>query len=225
MSFVSFFNKKRTDSIVLIDIGATSVAGAYVRYTPGEQPTIIHTRRLPVEVRGGEPKGQAMIRALKVLGDDLLHDGAPILVHESGSGKIDGILVAIDAPWQKTTVHTEQFEQNMPFTFTQHLVLAALEKSNVVPEGQVLADESIIGTILNGYETRDPYGKQAHRASISILTSYINERITKEIYAILRSLYHTKNITFIASSSLRYQVCERYFLMSAMLCSLMRLDF
>ena len=163
--------------------------------------------------------------ALKILGDDLMHDGAPILVHESGSGKIDGILVAIDAPWQKTMVHIEQFEQNMPFTFTQHLVSAALEKSNVVPEGQVLADESIIGTILNGYETQNPYGKLAHRASVSMLMSYVDASISKIFSRFSRICITQRTSPVSPGVHCVIKQCGPYSRTNGMLCSLIRLDF
>lgn len=206
MSFLpDLFTKEHTESVVLIDISTGSVAGAYVRYTEGKQPVIIYSRRLPIETRGGEPEGQTMLRALKTLGDTLIREGAPALVRTAGNGSVDSILVSIDAPWQETSVRTEYFEQKIPFTFTKHMVLEALKKTNIVPSGQTLADESIIGTVLNGYETRNPYGKQAHRASVVILMSLIDEQIAKSIYEILRGLYHTKRIMSIAGSSLRYQ--------------------
>ncbi len=212
MSFLrGLFTKKQTKSVVLIDISADSVAGAYVRYTEGAQPILIYSRRLPVEVRGNEPEEQAMLRTLKALGEDLIYDGAPLLVRSVGEGSVHNILVSIDAPWQKISIRTEHFEQKIPFIFNKHMMQAALEKSNAAPAGWMLVNESIIGTILNGYETRNPYGKQAHRASVSVITSYVDEHCAKEIHAILRSLYHTKEIIFIASSSLRYQAMRIVF--------------
>ncbi len=212
MSFLSgLFNKKQTKSVVLIDISAHSVAGAYVRYTEGAQPILIYSRRLPVEVRGNEPEEQAMLRALKNLGENLIYDGAPRLVRAVGEGNVHSILVSVDAPWRKTSIRTEHFEQKIPFIFDKNMMQTALEKGNTVPAGWMLVDESIVGTILNGYETRNPYGKQAHRASVSVLTSYVDEHCAKEIHAMLRSVYHTKEITFIASSSLRYQAMRIMF--------------
>ncbi len=127
------------------------------------------------------------------------------LCRDVGSSRAQAGHVSVDAPWQKTSVRTEYFEQKTPFTFSTNLVAAALKKTRIDSPGRLLVDESIIGTILNGYETRDPYGKQAHRASIVILTSLIDERIAEVVHAIVRGLYDTKNIVSIAGSSLRYQ--------------------
>ena len=200
-----FHRKKHSEIAVLIDIGADSVAGGYAQYTEGEKPVVHYTRRLPIELRKGEPHEEAMLHALGALGDTLIREGAPTLVRAVGSASVGTVLLSIDAPWQTTSVRTEYLEQDEPFTFTRDMVIGALKNTSAAPAGKMLADESIIGTILNGYETRDPYGKRAHRASIIVLTSLIDEQVAKSIHEALRHLYHTKNILTISGSSLRYQ--------------------
>ncbi|MSU74579.1 hypothetical protein EXS57_02250 [Candidatus Kaiserbacteria bacterium] len=210
--FGNLFNKKNIESVVLIDIGIDSVAGAYARYEEGKQPTILYSRRLPIEMRHSEPKGQAMMRALKVLGTDLLREGAPTLVRVSGSGTVHTVLVSINAPWQKTALRTEHFEQVIPFVFNKHMLLSALEKKDTTaPLDHTLVDESVISTILNGYETSNPYGKEVHRAAVSILMSYVDTSIIKEVQEFLHGLYHTKKIICLAGSSLRYQALRAVF--------------
>ncbi len=212
MNFLSnFFHSKQAESVLFIDISAGSVAGAYVHYKKEELPALLYTRRLPIDAREGEPQERAMQRALEILGSFLIREGAPALVRYAGRGSVDTILVSVDAPWQKTDVHTERFERKDPFVFTRAMVDAALEKTSVVPPGKLLADESIIGTILNGYEMRRPYGKKVHRASVLVLTSFIDEKISKSIVTTLKSLFHTKNILSIAGSSLRYQAMRSIF--------------
>ena len=203
--FRGLFHSANKESLVFIDISASSVAGAYAHYKEGEKPALIFTRRLPIEEKGDEPHERAMFRALEGLGGVLIHDGAPMLARHTGSGSADAILVSVDAPWQKTDVRTEVLQRTTSFTFTKAMVATAVEKTSVTAPGKILADESIIGTILNGYETRQPYGKKAHRASIIVLTSLIDKNVSESIATTLRSLFHTKNILSIASSSLRYQ--------------------
>lgn len=209
--FRDIFNPTNTESLVLVDISAGSVAGAYAHYKKGENPSLLYTRRLPIEAREGEPHERALLRALDILGDALIKEGAPTLARATGSGRADTVLVSVDAPWQKTQVRTEYFERETPFTFTKHMVTTALEKTRVTAEGKVLADESVIGTILNGYETREPYGKRVHRASVVLLTSLIDEKISVDIAETFRKLFHTKNILSIAGSSLRYQAMRTAF--------------
>ncbi|OGG78547.1 hypothetical protein A3A36_00175 [Candidatus Kaiserbacteria bacterium RIFCSPLOWO2_01_FULL_52_12b] len=212
MSFSNiFFHKKHSESVVFIDIGASSVAGAYAHYAEGEVPALLYTRRLPIELHKDEPHETAMLRALHVLGDALIREGAPTLMRATGRGDAGTILVSIDAPWQETRVRAEKFEQKDPFIFSKSIVARALKETYVAMPGKVLADESIIGTTLNGYETHNPYGKKVHRAAIVILTSLIDERIANGIATTLRNLYHTKNVLLIAGSSLRYQTLRAVF--------------
>lgn len=193
------------EPVVLINIGVGSVAGAYAHYTEKGAPTLLYTRRLPIEVRKDELHEKAMLRALAILGNEMIREGTPILMRAIGTGRSDTILVSIDTPWQETSVRTENFERNHPFTFTKSMVATALEKTRASTPRKILANESIIGTILNGYETRDPYGRKAHRASVIVLTSLIDERIAGSINATLRGIFHTKHILSIVGSSLRYQ--------------------
>jgi len=213
MSFFKnlFHNKKCSESVVLVDIAADSVAGAYMRYTEGELPTILYTRRIQIRNREDEPHEQAMLRVLLSLGNELIHDGAPILMRATGSGNAENILVSVDTPWQETKVRTENFERETPFVFTKSIVATALEKTSVVPPKKFLADESIIGTILNGYETHSPYGKKVRRASLIIMTTLIDKNISDTVVSTLSGLYHTKNILPIAGNSLRYQAMRNAF--------------
>lgn len=209
--FNNLFRHKNSESVVLIDIGAASVGGAYVHYTEKDSPTLLYNRRVPIEAREGEPHGRAMLRALSVLGEILIREGAPVLSHAIGKGTVDLILVSVDSPWQETSVRTEHFGADAPFVFTKNLITKAIEKNvHEIPE-KLLADESVIGTILNGYETISPYGKKVHRASAIVLTSLIERKIADNILSIIQNLYHTKRILPITGSSLRYQAMRTAF--------------
>ena len=209
--FTNFFRGTSAKSAVFIDISADSVAGAYAHHKEGELPVLLYTRRYPIEIRKDEPHERAMLRALAILGATLIREGAPILMRTTGQGRTDTVLVSIDAPWQKTSVRTERFERKSPFVFTKSMVATALEKTSIVPPGKFLADESIIGTILNGYEMQDPYGKKVHRAEIIVLTSFIDEGAANGIATLIRNLYHPEHILLIAGSSLRYQAMLKVF--------------
>ena len=209
--FRDLFRRAPAESVVLIDIGTSSVAGAYARYTEQEPPVLLYTRRVPIEIRGDEPHEHAMLRALTILGDILIREGAPALARVAGNGAADVVLVSIDAPWEEISVRTEHFERKTGFVFTKSLVAKALAKRDPALPDKLLVDESIVGTILNGYETAHPYGKKVHRASAIILTSFIKQKIAQNILSILQRLYHTRRILPIAGSSLRYQAMHRAF--------------
>ena len=213
MSFLeNFFHKeKKAESVVLISVGENVVCGACVRYEDGRSPTVHYTRSLPVTVREGEERERAVLRALKFLGDDLVREGAPALVRAVGNGVVGTVLVAVDAPWQKVLPRTEYFEQREPFVFTEDLVEKRLAEADIAEADETIVDKSIIGATLNGYATSAPYEKEARRASITVLASLVKTRIKDNVTEIMKGLYHTRDIRFIAGSSLRYQTTRSLF--------------
>src|SRR3989344_871138 len=209
--FGNIFHPPHAESIIFIHVSAGSVAGAYAQYKKNKTPALLYARRVAIDIRDGEPQERALQHALEILGSFLIREGAPVLARYSGSGSADTIFVSVDAPWQETKVHTEHFERETPFTFTKKMVTAALEKTTIVPQGKLLANESVVGTSLNGYHVREPYGKNVHRASATIFTSFIDATISKIIAETIQHLFHTKNILSIAGTSLRYQAIRTMF--------------
>jgi hypothetical protein len=210
--FGNLFNKKKkSESVVLIDIGADSVAGAYAHYVEGETPVLLHALRIPLIIREGESYEKAMARTLLSLGNDLIREGAPILARATGSGRSDAVLVSIDMPQQEITMRTENFERAESFIFTKDIADTILQRTRIVPDKKSIIDESIVSAVLNGYETREPYRKSARHASLTIFSSIIDENISESIISTLRGLYHTENIFPIAGKSLRYQAMRVIF--------------
>ncbi len=212
--FENVLTKKSSaaESVALVDIGADSVAGAYARYESGELPTVVYARRTPIEAHAGETLESAMLRALKALGADMIREGAPALARAAGSGSVARVIVSIETPWQETAVRVEEFERSgSTFEFTHGLVAERLGQISKGLPGKIVADESVIGTTLNGYETSRPYGKKAHRASVTVLASIIERRVAQDITAALAGIFHTRRISPVSGSSLRYQTIRNVF--------------
>jgi hypothetical protein len=204
-------DKKKSESAVLIDIGPDSVAGAYVHHTKDAAPILLHTNRIPIEFRDDESYERAMLRALGELGNNLIREGAPILARATGSGRSDNIVVSIDTPLQETSMRTEDFERGEAFIFTKNIADTMLQRTRAIPDGKSLIDESIVSAVLNGYETRNPYEKNARKVSLTIFSSFIDEEILESVISTLRELYLTENILKIAGKALRYQAIRSLF--------------
>jgi len=205
------YKKKNAESAVLIDAGTESVAGAYAYYVEGDAPVLICSRRIPVEVHEKEPRERAMLRALTTLSEDLLREGAPILLRLSENGHVSNVLVSVNSPWQKTKMRLENFERKNPFVFTESIVSQALKETISVSSGEVVADDSIINTVLNGYETRSPYGKSTRHASVTVLTSFIDKNVAGNITSLVRGIYNAEKVLLIAGNSMRYQAIRKAF--------------
>lgn len=204
MALFSFRKKRR--SLALIDIGSASVGGAYADFTEGQQPVLYYTVRIPIELRAQETITGSMLRALSEVERFLIEEGAPALHRETGSGHIDSVLVSVGAPWQETTVETRSIQETKPFTFTRALLAEASANIDTLKEDRIDSGRTVIATILNGYETANPFGKHARRADLVVLSSTLEKSASKEILASLRHAFHTHNITLTAFAPAAYSV-------------------
>lgn len=197
-------------SVALVDIGSGSVAGAYLSH--GKNGHVIeYSVRVPVRIRDNEEVSSAMLRALAEVDEKLVKEGAPLLRRATGSGSVGEVFVSVASPWQETTVRTERFEETSPVTFTRSLMRELVHKTAVIADGRVSSGESVIATMLNGYETSLPFGKRVNRADIVILSSTLDTAVASAIETALRATYHTRSISFTAFASLTYTVFRDIF--------------
>jgi hypothetical protein len=199
-----FGTKAKHASVVLIDIDSSSVGGALAHLATGEPPITYFTVRQQIEAKEHEDTSEAMLRTLTELANRLVTSGAPILRQETGSGHIDRIFVSVGAPWQKTKIRIEAISETKPFVFTQAILAEITKKGEEIPVGYIKSDESVVATLLNGYETAKPFGKRATRADMIILSSLLDEKVAKEIEKSLRKTYHTHALTLTTFASVSY---------------------
>lgn len=210
-----FSHSTKGESHVLIDIGQSSIAGAYTWSPPAAPPMVAWAKRVPIVSREGETPEIAMQRALELMGNALTTEGAPALARVAGNARIEQVVVAIDAPWQQTSVRVEQIAEAEPFTFSKRvlaeaLAKAAAESGQATAEGQEI-EEHAIDIRLNGYQTRNPYGKRARRATFVILISSITTVLKEAVGATLKKYLHTADALYISGPSLRFQVLHSAF--------------
>jgi hypothetical protein len=192
--------------MVLIDVSSASVAGAYAVFKKGQKPSVIYTKRIPIGAREGEPRAEDMERTLAELTQTLIKEGAPVLARSTGSGRVRGVLACIGAPWQETNIHTETIEPVHPFTFTRNILEETERTVAEIPRDRVLSEESVIATLLNGYEVSNPFGKRVERADLLILSSTLDAKVTAAVSSTLRKAYHTRAIRITAFSPVAYTV-------------------
>lgn len=200
------FGKKKTRSIALVDIGSASVGGAYAHYEEGKPPIIYYTARVDVEVREGETVRDGMLRSLAFLERLLIEEGAPALRRETGSAVIEKVLVSVAAPWQDTLVTTTNIQQKNAFTFTHAHLAEAVKRTAVVAKDRISSGHTVVATILNGYETPNPFGKHVTRAELVILASTLEKEAAHAIQASLRKAFHTNEIELTAFAPVAYTV-------------------
>ncbi len=158
-----------TRAVALASIGSGSVSVGIAR-CEGTSVSIVAVdhRALPLEERGPQ-RGAALIK------QEVAEAGKRVLAQfstTSKTGKIDALYCIIRAPWTHTeTVHAEMSyptEEHMTANIISGLAQKAL--SSVSDRSQFF-DASVTQIALNGYRTKNPEGKRAHHAEVSVLIS------------------------------------------------------
>lgn len=195
--------------VVLLDIGSASVGGGFLYNKKGELPVLCYTARRSIEPRKGESITDAMARTLELLGEQLIYEGSAALHRESGSSHIDLVLASVAGPWQDTKVRMVSLQEEYPFTFTfTRKIMERAVRTEIPGPGRTLSDTSVISTSLNGYETEHPWGKRAHRADMTVLTSTIDSVAVNHISRVLRKLFHSHPLEITAFAPLAYAVVQ-----------------
>lgn len=206
---MNLFSRKTSRSVALLDIGSSSIAGAYIVYGSDGIPTFYYTVRLPIETREEAAIEDDMLRTLEALTDLLVKEGAPVLREAVGSGNVDEVVASIGAPWQETTVRTESIEEENGFVFTKSILKKATEANNPgITEGRIESGESVVATVLNGYETSQPIGKQVKRADVVILSSTLDKKVASDVERTLRRAFHSHEVSLTAFAPVAYQVLK-----------------
>lgn len=205
MALLGLRKKKRT-SAVLIDVGSASVAGAYAHVVEGKLPILYYSARVALERREDETSDAAMLRALSTLCERLIREGAPALRRETGSGHADSLLVSVAAPWQDTKVRTGSKQQEKAFVFTRAMMQDLVAAQKAEAPGRMSTGESVIGTLLNGYEIANPFGKRATRAELVILSSSIAKEVAEGIEKLVRGAFHNHAVTLVSFAPVAYTV-------------------
>jgi hypothetical protein len=207
---MGLFSNKHRRSSALIDIGSSSVGGALARLESGQVPQMYYTARVPVEIREIEGKTEdpkdAVLRALIALDEKMVREGAPVLKRATGSGHVDHVVVSIAAPWQQTLIRTETIQEERPFVFSQSLMDTTVRKTVPLSPDRIASGESVIATMLNGYEIGNPFGKKAKRADMIVLSSSIDKELAHAVTKQLRKSYHTHDIGITAFAPVTYSV-------------------
>jgi len=187
-----FSRKESGATALIIDIGSSSVGGAYARFTRGAVPEVLYVIRVPVARREGEATSlEGMERALNETCDLLVGEGGPAALRAIGSAHIDRIIVSTGPPWEEALVRVLHIEDGKPFTFTRSLVKDS-DTGKEAASGRRMTEDQIILVKLNGYETRQPYGKRASQAEVTVLTSTIAEEAAAAVDQAVSKAFHTR---------------------------------
>lgn len=204
---MSLFTKKNKDKNILIfDIGSGSVGGAYVKipFEKNKLPVILKTTRTEIIFKNEfnlEVLFMDMLSALNFTATSL---------HQEKIGKIDGIYCVLASPWYFSRTRNIEYNSEENFIFTKKMANQLINKEiidlsklyqekyeNIISESEVI-ESHIMGILLNGYLTDDPFGKKTKNVNINTIVSVSPKLYLEKIKQIILKnfSYDHKNIKF-----------------------------
>lgn len=196
-----FSGKKESGCKLVFDIGSGSVAGALVLVSQGHIPTVLYSFRSEIPFQQ-EANGQRllslMLRSLSQVVLTLCHEGFDAAGFGAHRPKIEEALVSFSAPWIASKTTFLRLQNKEPLRITEEVFSELLEHSEKddgssrsgIPKKSVPVERKLIKSVLNGYETSSPYGKEALDAEFTLFRSFspprIVEKVTDAITAIIR---------------------------------------
>ena len=200
MSFFSFGSKE--GSAVVLDIESGSVGGALVQLSPGKAPRIIYSTRTPVAYQR-ELSAERLLAAVKaateIVAGRVAHTAA---ADAKKIGPIRSVVCVLSAPWYHAMTKTIVFEDTKPFRVSPELILNLIGKDaslHAARRGEGDAthiEERTIQIRLNGYETADPYGKEARKLEATVFLGFASEKVLASLTDSLWHFFHTQKILF-----------------------------
>ncbi|MFZ1988077.1 MAG: hypothetical protein WAV21_03555 [Minisyncoccia bacterium] len=204
--FRRLFGNSHAESVVLIDIGSGSIGGAYAVLKEKNYPTICYTCRIPIRTSEPIPTIDDLSITLREVTRLLVTHGASELRRMTGSGSVGRAVVSVASPWQETTVRIARTERDKPFVFTRSLLNELVAKEAHLPSGRTSTGESVIATLLNGYEIQEPFNKRVRHAEVVILSENIVTEAVTIIETRVREAFHLHEVTLTAFAPLAYTV-------------------
>lgn len=195
----------REDLVATIDIGSSSVTGALVSYrTENDKkiPTVIFTQTVEMTIPEDinfERFIAEMLRALGLVSQGIVTSklGVPRKIH-----------CFLASPWYSSETHLLSLKKDTPFVFTQKISQNLISSEVASFQERQLArykeagdkvsiiENHIVHAVLNGYPSKDPYGKKVSEVELSLFLSIASDRVLNDILNTLRKVFHSRHVEF-----------------------------
>ncbi|MEK7134690.1 MAG: hypothetical protein AAB819_03135 [Patescibacteria group bacterium] len=208
MSILSFGGKEKKELALIIDIGSASVGAAIAVLSREGKPTIFTTIREDMVfqedldiARFRTSMRDALAKALRTL-ERLLPD----VLKKTGGSPPSRVYVTFSSPWHASETRTISSVQDKPFRMTEEILnrivrrevnsFTRTELAARLGEDPSIIEEHVMRIALNGYETREPFGKEAKTLDVGLFLGVISRAILDDVTNETRRVFSAENKSF-----------------------------
>ena len=209
---MSFFSRKKSERVLLLDINSATVTAAHVELSAGI-PLVTGIYSAPMALIDQPSMGdleRSMLAALtaSLTGMQNLHLESP-----------DSVLVCLASPWYASQVRLAKLSRPTAFPVTRSVL-----DDMVSREIQAFTEEEIkqisigdpltqiesrtVAVKLNGYLTREPIGHSVRDLELALFLAVCSQRLQKGVVDALEHFYHPRSVVFSSFLSTTYLVAR-----------------
>ncbi|MDP2705448.1 MAG: hypothetical protein U1D31_00240 [Patescibacteria group bacterium] len=212
---MSFLKKEsKSEPSIIFDIGSASINASIVIFSETHLPHVVYSLRLGLPITE-HPDSDRMLTSIVSLIKDALaqleKEGIPLLHSYHLSGKaIRHIHCVLASPWYVSQTKTLEVERKSPIVISEDFIseitgkeekafedsIAHSAYADTFDKNVVLAEQKVIHIKLNGYETKNPYGKKSSHISFSFFSSLVSKKVTEKITEVISSSFDKDKIKF-----------------------------
>ena len=198
---MGIFSSNKPHITTIIDVGSSSIGASIVLLYPDQKPKIIHSIRSDMVFQENfrfERFVVSMLDALEKVTQQLSHQ--PLPPHSDRS-----FLCVLASPWYASQTRILKKTFDRPTKITEKFLNAIHEKEiesfkekemEIMGKDALILEMESIQTKLNGYETINPFGKEAVEFETAMYVSISPRKITSAITEKIQKAFHGKTLHF-----------------------------
>ena len=193
--FGSFFKKKNDFSqlTLVLDIRSSSIGGAVIKIVGGGKPVEILASTREFFFFDNVVNADSFITRAEISLKTVLE----LLVHKQKYGsQIGSVEVFYGAPWYKNLIENFLTNEKSAVDFNQNYLNKILKESvKKIGDDEEIIDRELLAMFLNGYYTKNPFGKKARTIDLSFYFAILNKHTKNNFVSIIRKFTNIKNIS------------------------------
>lgn len=225
----SFFSKNKAELGVVFSIGSSSVGAGLVRFRHGDVPRVVYTVREQIpyqEVVSPERFLADMLTTLSTVHGRLHKEGlAHLKFTEYGAHKIRHAFYSFSSPWSASQTKIVSIHNKDAVAVTREMVddvimqaeknfeaeVVDVSKDPSLREKLSVVEKRVIQVRLNGYEVRDPYGKEAKTVDVSFFISLVPKVVIDKVSESALGALHPRDMRFTSFQLASYSAIRDVF--------------
>ena len=193
--------KGRNNPIVLIfDVGSGSIGAALVQLRKAAKPVTIYSTRIELPFTRELQYKHLLTSMLSSFKEVARAVASEKKIHHTAIKEIHCIF---SSPWHISQTRVLKASNSKPIIVDEKYLQKIIDECSSDPsplaESKAHLDpieQRVIQVRLNGYETANPFGKEAHQIDISLFTTMLSREVRLKLHKVISSHFDTRDIRY-----------------------------